>query len=112
MDRLLASHNAAGNLNRAVRDYFVGVHVGLRAAAGLPNTQGKVIVELSFNHFITSLHDELRLVVRQLAEFFINERSGLFENAERANHLARHPVVTDIEMMKRALCLSPPIAII
>ena len=93
--------------NRAVRDHLVGVHVGLGAAAGLPDAQRKMIVELSLNHFIASLHDQLRFVVRQFAEFLINERSRLFKNSERANHLARHAVVADIEMMKRALRLSP-----
>jgi hypothetical protein len=49
--------------------------------------------------------------VRQLAELFVHERGGLFENAERANHLARHAVVADVEVMKRALSLRSPVAV-
>src|SRR5689334_24467903 len=111
MDRLLAAHNATRELNRTVRDHLVGVHVGLRSTAGLPDSQRKVLVEFSFNDLIASLHDQLRLIVREFAELFIDERRGFLENAERANHLTRHPVIADIEMMKRALRLSPPVAI-
>src|ERR1041385_692300 len=111
MDRLLASHNATRELNRAVRDHLVGVHVGLGSPAGLPHAQRKVLVEFSFNDLIASLHDQLRLVMREFAELFIDERRGFLENAERANHLMRHPVIADIEMMKRALRLSPPVTI-
>src|SRR6185369_15158234 len=111
MNRLLAAHDAACELNRAVRDHLVGVHVGLRATAGLPYAQWKVIVELTLNDLITRLHDQLRLVRRQLAKLFIHERGGLLEYAEGSNHLPRHPFVADIEMMKRTLRLRPPIAI-
>ena len=58
MNRFLASHDAAGHLNRAIGDHFVGVHVGLGAAAGLPNAQRKMLVKLSFDHFVARLHDQ------------------------------------------------------
>ena len=35
MDRLLRAHHAAGELDRAIGDDLVGVHVGLGAGAGL-----------------------------------------------------------------------------
>ena len=70
-----------------------------------------MLVELAVDHFVSSLHDQLRFLVRKFAEIFIDERGGLLENAERANHLARHPVVADIEVMQRALRLSSPISI-
>ncbi len=37
MNRVLAPHLAAGHFDCAVRDDLVGVHVGLGAAAGLPD---------------------------------------------------------------------------
>ena len=70
MNRLLAAHLAAGNLNRAIGDHFVGVHVGLRAAARLPDAQRKVFVEFSFDHFVGSLFDKFRFSagLRELRE--------------------------------------------
>ena len=47
MDGFFAAQDAAREFDGAVADDFVDVHVGLRAAAGLPNAQGKVIVELA-----------------------------------------------------------------
>jgi hypothetical protein len=37
MNGLFAAHDAAGNFDGAVGNDFVDVHVGLRAAAGLPD---------------------------------------------------------------------------
>src|SRR4029077_18986989 len=50
MDGLLAAHCATGDFDCAVADDFVDVHVGLGAAAGLPDAQRKMIVEFSGNH--------------------------------------------------------------
>ena len=47
MDGFFAAQDAAREFDGAVADDFVDVHVGLRAAAGLPNAQGEVIVELA-----------------------------------------------------------------
>ena len=63
MDRLLAAQHAAGKFDRAIRDHFVGVHVGLSAAPGLPNAQREVFVKFARDNFITSLDDQLQLVV-------------------------------------------------
>ena len=43
----LRAHDAAGHLDGAVGDDLVGVHVGLGAAAGLPDTEREVVVELA-----------------------------------------------------------------
>ena len=74
-------------------------HVCLRAAAGLPDAQREVIVQFSIDHFVTGVHDQFRFVVWQLAEIFVNEGSRLFENSQRADHLARHAIVADIEVV-------------
>ncbi len=43
----LRAELAAGDLDRPVGDHLVGVHVGLGAAAGLPDDQREVVVELA-----------------------------------------------------------------
>src|ERR1700754_3113273 len=111
MDRFLAAHDAAGKLDRTIRDHLVGVHVGLGAAAGLPNAQWKVAVEFAFDHFVASLHDQFGFVRRKFSEFFVDLRSGFFEYSERANHLARHPIVANVEVVQRAFGLRAPVAV-
>ena len=66
MNGLFAAHHAAGKLDGAIGDDFVGVHVGLRAAAGLPDAQRKMIVEFAGNHFVGGLSDEPRLFLASL----------------------------------------------
>ena len=48
---------AAGEFDRAIRDYLVGVHVRLSAAPGLPNSKWKMLVEFSSNDFVAGLND-------------------------------------------------------
>ena len=62
MDRFLRTHHATCDLNRAIRNHLVGIHIGLRAAAGLPDAEWKVLVEFSGNHFVGSLNDQSRLL--------------------------------------------------
>ena len=64
MNRFLAAQHAAGQLDRAIRNHFIRVHVGLRAAARLPHPQRKMFVELAFDYLVTGLYDKLQLVTR------------------------------------------------
>lgn len=56
---LLGAHRAAQNLNGSVGDDLVGVHVGLRAGAGLPDDEREVIEELEVGHLGGGLLDGL-----------------------------------------------------
>ena len=90
MDRLLRSHHfssirAARDLNGAVGDDLVDVHVGLRAAAGLPDAQRELVVELAGDDLVRGLHDELGLVGGKLAQILVHQRACLLENAKRAD---------------------------
>src|ERR1700723_2840450 len=102
MYRLLRSHLTAGELDRAIGDDFVGVHVGLRAGAGLPDAQGKKLVEFSLDNFVGGLYDQLGLVGGELAEIAIYLGASLLEQAEGADDGARHPIVSDREVQQRA----------
>src|SRR5207245_7014373 len=79
MNGLFAAHFAAGNFDGAIRDDFVDIHVGLRAAAGLPNAKREVRAEFSLDDFIGGADNEAALFVRELAEVQIDERGGFFE---------------------------------
>src|SRR5271154_738825 len=111
MNRLLGSQGTAGELDRAIRDDLVGVHVGLRAGAGLPDAQGEMVVEFSLDYLLGGLYHKLGFLRRQLAEFLVHFRAGALEQAECANDGARHPIEPDCEVQQRALGLRAPVAI-
>ena len=59
MDRLLAAHLATEDLNGAVRDDLVGVHVRLGAGTGLKDGQREVVDELEVRNFRSCLLNSL-----------------------------------------------------
>lgn len=59
VDGLLGAHLAAQDLDGAVGDYLVGVHVGLGAGAGLPDDQREVVVEFAGSDLFGGLLDGL-----------------------------------------------------
>src|SRR6266849_6117939 len=111
MDGLLAAHFAAGNFDGAIGDDFVDVHVGLRAAAGLPDAKREVLVEFSVDDFIRGLGNEGGFVGGELAEILIDERGGFFEDAEGANELGGHDILADGEVDERAGGLRAVVAV-
>ena len=111
MDRLLRSQHAARDLDGAVRDDFVDVHVGLRAAARLPDAQRELIIPLALNHLVGGLHNQLRLLCRELAQVQIYERTRLLQNSECPYQLGRHGVAANVEVEQRALRLRAPVHI-
>ena len=85
-------------LNGAVGDDLVDIHIGLRAAAGLPNAQWELVVELAGDDFVGGAHDQPGLFRRQLAEVFVHEGGGLLQDAEGADQLRRHGVAANGEV--------------
>ena len=79
MNGLFAPHLAAGNLNGTIGDHFVAIHVGLRAAARLPDAQRKVFIEFSFDDFLSSLFDKLLFLGWEFPELIIDRRRRFFE---------------------------------
>ena len=71
VDVVIGVHNAlvtqlaAQDFNRTVGDDLVGVHVALRAAACLPDNQGKVVSELALGYFCGCLADSLANLIVQ-----------------------------------------------
>ena len=69
---------AAEDLDRAVGDDLVGVHVALRARPGLEDDEREVVVELAARHLVGGLHDrpgdldveQPEVGVRQRGHFF------------------------------------------
>src|ERR1700690_3766766 len=98
MNRLFRSQFAARQLDGAVSNNLVDVHVGLRAAAGLPDAQRELVVELAGDDFIGGLYDQLGFVGGKLAQVLVHQSAGLLEDAESANQFRRHSVAANVEM--------------
>ena len=111
VDRRLAAAFAAGELDGAVRDHLVDVHVRLRPTTGLPDVQRELVVVLAVDDLVGGLHDQLRLLGRELAEVLVGEGGGLLEDGHAPDDGLRHAVVADGEMMERPLRLRPPVPI-
>jgi hypothetical protein len=111
MHRLLRTHLAARKLDRTIGDDLIHVHVRLRAAARLPDSQGKLVIQLAGNDFIGGLSDQLREVGGKFSQILIYQRASLLKRAKGVNQFGRHDVASNIEMQQRALCLRPPINI-
>jgi len=109
MYRLLAAHHAAQHLDRAVRDHLVGVHVRLGARSGLPNHQGKVVVELAVDHFLRRCGDGSPKFGVDVALIDVDQRTGLLDDPQRADDRHRLPFPTDRKVDDGALCLGAPV---
>jgi hypothetical protein len=108
MNRCLGCDLRAGELTTAVRDHFVHVHVELRAAAGHPDVQRKHVVMLAGEYFVADPDDQLVTPVVEPIAGMVRIGGGLFQNGIRGDHLARHEVLADAEVLERALCLGSP----
>ncbi|MHC2439591.1 hypothetical protein ACVMB0_006966 [Bradyrhizobium sp. USDA 4451] len=111
MDRLLGAELAAEHLVGAVGDHLVDVHVGLRAGAGLPDDQRKMIVELAVDHFLRCAGNGVGAARIELAEFAIGLGGRELHHGKRVDDRDRHPVVADFEILPRAFGLRAPVAV-
>lgn len=59
VDRLLAAHGSAQDLNCTVGDDLVGIHVGLGARAGLPDNEREMVNQLEVGNLSGGLLDRL-----------------------------------------------------
>ena len=96
----LRSHDAAGHLDGPVGDDLVGVHVGLRAAAGLPDAQGEVVVEQTLGHLAGGGDDQRRPSPGHLAQVGVDLGRRLLQDADGPDQGLGHAVVADREVVQ------------
>mmetsp|Transcript_7272 Transcript_7272/g.13084 ORF Transcript_7272/g.13084 Transcript_7272/m.13084 type:complete len:237 (-) Transcript_7272:39-749(-) len=85
VDGVLGADLAAEHLDGAVREDFVHVHVGLGAAAGLVDDEGKVGVELSGDHLVGGGHDGFADVLGELALLHVVLGAALLQGGHAAD---------------------------
>lgn len=111
VNRLLRADYAARHFYRTIGDDFVDVHVRLRAATRLPDSQRKVRIERARNHFVGRIRDAIARRLRHQAERRVRHRRRLFQRPKRTNDGSRHEVVADREVDQRACRLRAVIAV-
>jgi len=102
--RLLGTHLSTENLDRAVGDDFVRVHVGLGARPGLPNDERKVVKQLAGDDFVGGLLDRLaELRIQSVGH--IDGRGRALQDSESLHDGRGHPVegLVDLEVGERAI---------
>ncbi|KDS76745.1 hypothetical protein KM22_03905 [Bordetella bronchiseptica KM22] len=99
---------AAQQLGGAVGQHLVHVHVALRARAGLPDRQRKLIGPLAGDHLIGGPHDGVCDLRIQLAQLGVDLGGGALQARHGGDQRHRHLLGRDREEMQRALGLRAP----
>ena len=111
MDAVLAAQPEAEHLVGAVGDDLVDVHVGLGAAAGLPDDQREVNIEHAVDHLLAGVEDRLGELLRNAARPGVHFACGLLCDPVSADEHPRKAVLADGEVPQRALRLGTPIPV-
>ena len=105
----------ARNLIAAVRDHFVGVHVGLCAASGLPYDQRKMLRQRAAYNLVAGFCESFKLLLRHAGwnQFAVGKRRGLLQDTEGFDNLAGHRLKTDTDrkIPPAPLGLCAPVAV-
>src|SRR5262249_10833385 len=67
--------------------------------------------ELARDHLVGRLHEQLRLLGRELAQFLVDLRGRLLEDRHAPDHRGRHAVFADREVVQRPLGLRAPVTV-
>ena len=109
---LLGAKFTSENLDGAVADYFVRVHVGLCAGASLPDNEWEVIVQLASNDLVTSLNDCVGCLLFK-TEIKVRLGGTLFEETESLDDGEGHALALSsyLEVLERTLRLGTPVSV-
>ena len=99
---------ATEQLARAIRQHLVHVHVGLRAGAGLPDHQRKLVRVHAGDDLICRGNDGLHLLFVLQAECLVHHRRRPLDLRQRSDDFARLALARDVEVLQRALRLRAP----
>src|SRR3546814_10410468 len=109
MDRALAAARAGEQLIGAPGDHLIGVHVGLRARAGLPDDKRELVVVLSFRHFPGRSYDGVGRHFIQTAVAGVHPCSAQLHQPERMDERKRHALPPYREIAGGSLSMRAPI---
>ena len=108
---LLTAHDAAEELDGAVGQHLVHIHVGLGAGTCLPHVERKMFVQQAVHAFLRGAVNGLRLPGGQPPHAGVDPRAGFFDQAEGAADFQRHFVIANGKVLKRTLRLRAPVSV-
>ncbi len=111
MDRLFRAHLAAQHLDGAVGDHLIGVHVGLRARAGLPHHQREMIVELAVDHLLGGGDDGFAELGVEAAQAILVSAAARLTMPSARTTGSGLLLPADLEIAEGALRLRAPIVV-
>jgi hypothetical protein len=100
MNRHLAPERRTGELAAAVGDDFVDVHVELGAAPCHPNVQGKHVVMLPGENFVTHFDDQSMTLIVQPFAGVVRGGRGFLQGGIGNDHFAGDQILADAEMLE------------
>ncbi|KAI3478944.1 hypothetical protein L1887_59065 [Cichorium endivia] len=112
VDGVLAAELAAEDLDGAVADDLVDVHVGLGARAGLEDDEGEVGVELAGDDLVGGLADGVSDLGVE-TELLVDGGGGLLEHAKGLDERLGHALLgsANVKVLEGALGLGAPVAV-
>ncbi len=108
MHQSLHAALAAQQFGGAIGQHLVEVHVALRARAGLPYRQRKLLRMLAGQDLVRRLSYGLRLLCWQQTQVAVDHGAGALDLGQRQHDLLRHALGRDMEVFERALRLRSP----
>ena len=102
VDRAARPEGAAEQLDRAVADHLVGVHVGRGAAAGLEDVDHELVVEPALRHLLGRRRDRAGQACVEQAQVGVDHGRPGLDQAERADEVAGEPQRADREVEPRS----------
>lgn len=94
-----------------VGDNLVDIHIGLGAAAGLPNHQGKLAGPLPLPDLPANSGDRVCPALVQLAKGSVGLGAGIFKEGKSLDNLLRLALSADPKVLEAPLGLRPPVAV-
>ena len=107
VDEALFAARPAEDFAGPVREHLVQVHVGLGAAAGLPDEERELALVFSREDLVGGGRDGVRLLLGEPAEIPVHQRRRLLDERERRDDFAGHPFTGDAEVLAGTLGLRP-----
>ena len=98
----LRSHDATRKFDGAVRDHFVGIHIGLSARTGLEDDQREMVVELALNDLIGGACNQVCNILGQLSQLGVCQCRSLLQRSQCAHHGAApdESITADVEIVQ------------
>ena len=101
------------NLQRAIRDHLVRVHVGRGAGAALNHIAHKLLVPFALDDLVARFLNCTAHFRRECAQVPVGLRCGKFHHGERANQVRvlPNPQTGNRKILQGAQCVDAPIGI-